>query len=192
MKIILASKSPRRSFLLKEAGFDFEIRTRDTDESFPADMPVDDVAAFIAEKKADGVKDFIVNDEIIITADTVVIMDNKIYGKPKDDADAVRILGEISGRMHQVITGVCIMTKNNREVFSDMTEVYIKEMSAQEIRRYIDTCQPFDKAGAYGIQEWLGYVKVARLNGSYANVMGLPVHKVYDALSQYLREESSI
>ena len=181
-KIILASKSPRRSFLLKEAGFEFEIRTRDTDESYPSDLPTDEVAAYIAKKKADAVKDFLVDDEIIITADTIVIMDDKIYGKPKNYEDAVRILQEISGKMHRVITGVCILTKDKEQVFSDLTEVFISEMTDQEIRHYLDTCQPFDKAGAYGIQEWLGYVKVGRINGSYANVMGLPVHRVYELL----------
>ncbi len=187
-KIILASKSPRRSFLLKEAGFDFEIRTRDTDESYPADLAVDEVAAYIAQKKADAVKDFLVNDEIIITADTIVIMEGKIYEKPKDYEDALRILQEISGKMHRVITGVCILSKDKQQVFSDVTEVFISEMTDKEIRHYLDTCQPFDKAGSYGIQEWLGYVKVARINGSYANVMGLPVHRVYEVLNERMRE----
>ncbi len=181
-KIILASKSPRRSFLMREAGFEFEVRTREIDESFPPEMPVDDVAEFIAKKKADGVMDFIENEEIIITSDTVVILNNKIYGKPKDKRDAARMLREISGTMHRVITGVCIRSRGREVAFSDVAEVYINDMTDAEIEYYIEQCQPFDKAGSYGIQEWLGYVKVARINGSYATVMGLPVHRVYEVL----------
>lgn len=184
-KIILASKSPRRSFLLKEAGLEFEVRTREVDESYPPEMPVEEVAEFLAKKKADGVSDFIENEEIIITSDTIVILNGVIYGKPKDDADAVRMLREISGTMHRVITGVCIRSKEKEVAFSDIAEVYISDMTDEEIRYYIDTCQPFDKAGSYGIQEWLGYVKVARINGSYATVMGLPVHRVYETLQNW-------
>ncbi len=181
-KIILASKSPRRSFLMREAGFEFEVRTREIDESFPSEMPVDEVAEFIANKKADGVMDFIENDKIIITSDTVVILNNKIYGKPKDKADAVRMLREISGTMHRVITGVCIRSRAHQISFSDIADVYINDMTDEEIEYYIERCEPFDKAGSYGIQEWLGYVKVARIDGSYATVMGLPVHRVYEVL----------
>mgnify|MGYP000326843320 CR=1 FL=1 len=184
-KIILASKSPRRSFLLKEAGLEFEVRTREVDESYPPEMPVEEVAEFLAKKKADGVSDFIENEEIIITSDTIVILNNVIYGKPKDDADAVRMLREISGTMHRVITGVCIRSKEKEVAFSDIADVYISDMTDAEIRYYIDKCQPFDKAGSYGIQEWLGYVKVARIDGSYATVMGLPVHRVYETLQNW-------
>jgi len=181
-KIILASKSPRRSFLMKEAGFEFEVKTREIDESYPSEMPVEEVAEFLAKKKADGVMDFMENEEIIITSDTVVILNNKIYGKPKDKADAMQMLREISGTMHRVITGVCIRSREREVAFSDVAEVYISEMTDAEIEYYIDHCKPFDKAGSYGIQEWLGYVKVARINGSYATVMGLPVHRVYEIL----------
>jgi len=181
-KIILASKSPRRSFLMKEAGFEFEVKTREIEESYPPEMPVEEVAEFLAKKKADGVMDFIENEEIIITSDTVVILNNKIYGKPKDKADAMQMLREISGTMHRVITGVCIRSREREVAFSDVAEVYISEMTDAEIEYYIDHCKPFDKAGSYGIQEWLGYVKVARINGSYATVMGLPVHRVYEIL----------
>ncbi len=181
-KIILASKSPRRSFLLEEAGFEFEIRTREVEESYPPDLPVEEVAEFLAKKKAAGVKDFIINDEIIITADTVVILNNKIYGKPKDYDDAVRILREISGTTHRVITGVCICSKEKEHSFSDISDVTISDMTDDEIHYYLKKCEPFDKAGSYGIQEWLGYVKVVRIEGSYANVMGLPVHRVYEVL----------
>jgi len=181
-KIILASKSPRRSFLMKEAGFEFEVKTREIDESYPSETPVEEVAEFLAKKKADGVMDFMENEEIIITSDTVVILNNKIYGKPKDKADAMQMLREISGTMHRVITGVCIRSREREVAFSDVAEVYISEMTDAEIEYYIDHCKPFDKAGSYGIQEWLGYVKVARINGSYATVMGLPVHRVYEIL----------
>lgn len=184
-KIILASKSPRRSFLMREAGFEFEVRTREIDESFPPEMPVDNVAEFIAKKKADGVMDFIENEEVIITSDTVVILNNKIYGKPKDKADASKMLREISGTMHRVITGVCIRSRAREVAFSDVAEVYINDMTDEEIDYYIEQCQPFDKAGSYGIQEWLGYVKVARIDGSYATVMGLPVHRVYEVLRDW-------
>ena len=184
-KIILASKSPRRSFLMREAGFEFEVRTREIDESFPPEMPVEEVAEFLAKKKADGVMDFMENDEIIITSDTVVILNNKIYGKPKDYDDALRILREISGTTHRVITGVCIRSKEKEQSFSDITDVTIGEMTDDEIHYYLKKCEPLDKAGAYGIQEWLGYVKVLRIEGSYANVMGLPVHRVYEVLRDF-------
>ncbi len=183
--IILASKSPRRQALLKEAGFQFEVRTRSIDEDFPADMAVSEVAEFIAQNKAEAVKDWIKGEEIIITADSIVILDNKIYGKPKDKAHAVEILKALSGSVHQVITGVCILSKEGRRSFSDVAHVHFEELTDAEIDFYIDEYQPFDKAGSYGVQEWIGFTKVKKIEGTFANIMGLPVHLVYKELIKF-------
>lgn len=180
--IILASQSPRRHYLMKEAGFEFEIRVRSIDESFPADMPAEKVAEFLAVQKAEAVKDWIVGQEVIVTADSVVIQDNKIYGKPTDAADAFRILRELSGNVHQVITGVCLMDKDKMVHFSDVAHVHFDTLTDEEIHFYIEKYKPFDKAGAYGVQEWIGFTKVKKIDGAYANIMGLPIQKVYNKL----------
>ena len=181
-KIILGSKSPRRAQLLKEAGFRFKIRTADTDESFDPSMDVDQVAAYLAEKKAEDLLPSVQNDEILITADSVVIIGDTILGKPKDEYEAFEFISALAGRKHKVITGVCICTLKSRIVFDDVTEVIFNEMHADEIWFYIRNYHPMDKAGAYGIQDWIGLCKVQSINGSYANVMGLPVHRVYQEL----------
>ena len=180
--IILASQSPRRHQLLKDAGFDFEIRTKSIDEVFPEDMNQAEVAEYLAVLKAEAVKDWVVNDEIVITADSIVVLDNVIYGKPKDKADAFQMIKKLSSKVHQVITGVCILSKEGTIRFSDVTNVYFDEVSDEEINYYIDNYKPYDKAGGYGVQEWIGYAKVKKIEGSYYNVMGLPIHKVYAAL----------
>lgn len=184
-KIILGSKSPRRSQLLTEAGFQFEVRTTDTDESYDPAMDVHDVAAFLAEKKARDLIAGLKPDEILITADSVVILDDIIYGKPENALDAERIIGLLAGRTHLVITGVCIVHGNEKYVFDDRTEVSFAPLTGEEIRFYVNKYQPFDKAGSYGIQDWIGLCKVTGINGSYANVMGLPVHRIYSALTQF-------
>ncbi|MGB0984782.1 MAG: Maf family nucleotide pyrophosphatase [Saprospiraceae bacterium] len=183
--IILASQSPRRHQLLKEAGFEFEVKTRSIDESFPESMPAKDVAEYLAIEKAKAVADWITNEEIIITADSVVILNNKIYGKPVDAADAFRIIRELSGNIHQVITGVCISGKEKQVAFSEVANVHFEEISDNEINYYIKNYQPFDKAGAYGVQEWLGFTKVKKIEGTFANIMGLPVHRVYQELMNF-------
>ena len=184
-RYILASNSPRRKELLAGLGLDFEVRVIDgIDESYPASLPASDVAQFIAEKKAQAYRASMAPDELIITADTVVIVGSDILGKPKDEADAVRMLREISGRTHQVTTGVCLTTATRQRSFSVTTDVTFKQLTDAEIQHYVCTYRPFDKAGAYGIQEWIGYIGVTGLNGSYYNVMGLPVQRIYTELQQ--------
>ena len=184
-RYILASNSPRRKELLAGLGLDFEVRVIDgIDESYPASLPASQVAQFIAEKKAQAYRASMASDELIITADTVVIVGSDILGKPKDEADAVRMLREISGRTHQVTTGVCLTTATRQRSFSVTTDVTFKQLSDAEIQHYVSTYRPFDKAGAYGIQEWIGYIGVTGLNGSYYNVMGLPVQRIYTELQQ--------
>ena len=203
--LILASNSPRRRELLGGLGIEFEVRVMPgIDESYPS-MPASDVAGFIAEKKAQAylphLRDdelLITDDELLITADTVVIVDDEILGKPADAADAHRMLRQLSGRTHQVITGVCIATnrdarfsRNSRDSrdskvsFSVSTDVTFKPLSEEEIDYYVTHYRPFDKAGAYGIQEWIGYIGVTGLRGSYFNVMGLPVQRIYQELTKF-------
>jgi septum formation protein len=181
-KIILASGSPRRSHLLREAGFQFEVRPTDVEEDYPLTMPVDEVAAYLARKKAWAARDFIQNDEIILAADSVVILDDVIYGKPSDREDARHILQKLSGQLHRVITGVCLLSQEREKVFSALSKVQFEPLSATEIDYYIDTYQPYDKAGAYAIQEWIGLCKISRIEGTFANIMGLPVDQVYQEL----------
>lgn len=182
-KLILASNSPRRKELLAGLGLPFEVRVlQDIDESYPDDLPVSEVALYIAGKKADAYRTIVNDDELIITADTVVIVGNEILGKPVDEADAERMLRQLSGRTHQVTTGVCLLTASQERRFAVTTDVTFKELSDEEIRYYVTTYKPFDKAGAYGIQEWIGYVGVTCLHGSYYNVMGLPVQRIYETI----------
>ena len=184
-RYVLASNSPRRKELLAGLGLDFEVRVIDgIDESYPASLPASQVAQFIAEKKAQAYRASMAPDELIITADTVVIVGSDILGKPKDEADAVRMLREISGRTHQVTTGVCLTTATRQRSVSVTTDVTFKQLTDAEIQHYVSTYRPFDKAGAYGIQEWIGYIGVTGLNGSYYNVMGLPVQRIYTELQQ--------
>ena len=182
-KLILASNSPRRKELLASLGLPFEVRVlQDIDESYPDNLPVSEVALYIAGKKADAYRTIVNDDELIITADTVVIVGDEILGKPVDEADAERMLRQLSGRTHQVTTGVCLLTASQERRFAVTTDVTFKELSDEEIRYYVTTYKPFDKAGAYGIQEWIGYVGVTCLHGSYYNVMGLPVQRIYETI----------
>ena len=186
VKYILASNSPRRKELLAGLGLDFEVRVIDgIDESYPASLPTAEVAKYIAEKKAQAYRATMAPDELIITADTVVIVGSEILGKPHDEADAVRMLRAISGRTHQVTTGVCLLTSTKQRSFSVTTDVTFKELTDAEIHHYVSKYLPFDKAGAYGIQEWIGYIGVTGLNGSYYNVMGLPVQRIYTELTHF-------
>ena len=182
-KIILASNSPRRKELL--AGLDIDFQTRiieGIDESYPHDLPTLKIAEFISKKKADAYIQTMSDDELVITADTVVILGDEVMGKPHDEADAKRMLGELSGQTHQVATGVTLSTRQRQVSFSVVTNVTFKELSSDEIDYYVHTYKPMDKAGAYGIQEWIGYIGVTALEGSYFNVMGLPVQRIYEAL----------
>lgn len=188
--LVLASASPRRQFLMKEAGFAIEIAIPDADEKFPSDMPVVEVASFLASRKADSFRKGIDNT-IVITADTVVILEGKILNKPADRHEAISMLQSLSGRTHRVITGVCILSRERERKFDDTTEVTFRKLSLEEIEFYIDRCQPFDKAGSYGAQDWIGMVGVERISGSYFNVMGLPMHKVYEHLSAWATQGPS-
>ncbi|MCU0469797.1 MAG: Maf family protein [Arcicella sp.] len=182
--LILASNSPRRQQLLRDAGFDFSVQVKDTNEDFPKNMPAPEVPAFLARKKAEAFREELDN-QIILTADTIVVIDNEILNKPKDTAEARQMLRKLSAQQHQVITGVCVMTQENTESFIDVAQVFFRELTDKEIDYYIETCKPFDKAGAYGVQDFIGMVGIPRMEGSYFTVMGLPVHKVYDALKHY-------
>ena len=186
-QLILASKSPRRSHLLRQAGLPFRVQTQDVEENYPAEMPVDEVPVFLAQKKARAARVHLQKDnEIILAADSVVILDDTIYGKPTDEADAQRILRELSGREHRVITGVCLISQQQEVAFGDTTKVKFANLSEQEIEFYIHKYQPFDKAGSYAIQEWIGLCKIEKIEGTYANVMGLPVERVWKALEEML------
>jgi len=182
--LILASKSPRRQQLLRDAGFDFEVLTKDIDESYPDALDTTEVAKFIAERKSEAFAKE-VDENIVITSDTVVIYGDKVLGKPADRGEAIEMIRMMSGDSHLVISAVCIAHKDKRVVFDDTTRVYFKELTQSEIEHYVDTYKPYDKAGAYGIQEWIGMIGITKIEGSYFNVVGLPVQKVYEALGQF-------
>ena len=183
---ILASNSPRRKELLRGLDIAFDVRVQpDIAEDYPADIAPADVAAYISREKANAYKDTIAENELIITADTVVIVGNEILGKPHDDAEAKDMLHKISGRKHQVVTGVCLTTTEKQRCFSVSTDVTFKNLKEEEIDYYIETYSPLDKAGAYGIQEWIGYIGVTALEGSYFNVMGLPVQRIWEELNRF-------
>ena len=183
MKIYLASNSPRRKELLAGLDIDFEVKVLEgIDESYPQDLPVGKVAEYISKTKANAYKDVIGDDELVITADTIVVLHDKVMGKPEGREDAVNMLKTLSGKTHQVITGVCLTTKTQQRVTSVVSEVTFKELPDEEINYYVDRYKPYDKAGAYGIQEWIGYIGVTGLKGSYFNVMGLPVQRIYQEL----------
>ena len=181
-KVILASGSARRRQLLEEFGIDFEVVVKSFDESFPDNFSGEQIAEYIAAAKAKMFVNDIKNNEIIITADTIVWLDGKILGKPLNKADALRMLREISGKTHEVTTGVAILYGNKITTFIDTTKVTFREMTASELNYYVEKYSPFDKAGAYGIQEWIGLAACSRIEGSFYNVMGLPVEKVYSKL----------
>ncbi len=184
-KIILASQSPRRSQLLRESGFtNIIVKPTDVDESIPPQYKVEKVAAHLAEKKAEFARQWLTDDAVIIAADTTVVLNNTIYNKPENRADAQRILRDLSGEMHRVITGVCILSKKKKRVFSDSAKVYFDTLTDAEIDFYIDNYQPYDKAGSYAVQDWIGHCKIRRIEGSFENIMGLPTFKVFKALQK--------
>jgi septum formation protein len=185
-RIILASNSPRRRELLAGLGISYEVRTLPgIDESYPADLPVEQIAEYIATEKAAAYQKQMAADELLITADTIVVVAGEVMGKPHDADDARRMLHKLSNCTHQVITGVCLTTTEKQRRFSVKTDVTFKALTDEEIDYYITHYRPFDKAGAYGIQEWIGYIGVTGLNGSYFNVMGLPVQRIYTELSSF-------
>ena len=182
--LILASSSPRRQFLMREAGYNFIVEKPDVDESFPKELPVEQVAKYLASKKAEYFR-LTMKNEIIVTADTVVILNSKIINKPEDRDEAINMLTALSGKTHIVMTGVCILSKEREESFDDTTEVTFQFLKPAEIEFYVDNYKPYDKAGAYGAQDWIGMVAIQKIVGSYFNVMGLPIHKVYEHLTTW-------
>ena len=185
-KIVLASNSPRRKELLGGLGIPFEVRTKQgIDESYPGGLNGEQIALHISKKKAEAYKSDMTENELIITADTIVYVDGEVLGKPKDKDDARRMFKLMSGKEHQVITGVCVVTKGKTVQFASVTDVTFTQLDDEEIDFYINNYKPYDKAGAYGIQEWIGYVGITGIRGSYFNVVGLPVQRLYTALKQF-------
>lgn len=182
-KVILASNSPRRKELLAGLGVDYEVRTLpDVDESYPETLQGADIPLYIAKEKADAYVAMMQPGELMITADTIVWLDGRVLGKPRDREDALQMLRTMSGRTHEVFTGVCITTTDWQRSFTAQTEVRFATLSEEEIAYYVDNFQPMDKAGAYGVQEWIGFIGVENISGSYYNIMGLPVQKLYREL----------
>lgn len=183
MKLLLASQSPRRKELLSNLGFTFEVVKIDCEEIVPEDILVEDSAAYLSELKANAFRS-LEEGEVLLTADTVVAMDNQFLGKPQDEEDATKMLKLLSGKIHQVYTGITIKTHEKTVTKTDVAEVEFDDLTDNEIEYYIRQYQPFDKAGSYGIQEWLGMAKIKRLNGSFYTIMGLPTHLVYKILKE--------
>ena len=183
--MLLASKSPRRQYLLKELGLDFEVRTKDVDESFPEQLRAAEIPLYLCEKKAEAFDEELTENTIVITADTIVWVNGQVLNKPDNYDDAVRMLQLLSGKMHEVYTGVCLKSKHKTTSFVALTKVYFKELSLEEIEFYITNYNPYDKAGAYGAQEWIGYIAVDRIEGTYFNVMGLPLRELYEAFLKF-------
>lgn len=182
--LILASSSPRRQYLMKEAGFTFRVLSPDIDESFPIDLDIKAVPKYLAKKKAIVFENTITN-EIVISSDTVVILNDEILNKPLDRKEAIEMLTKLSGQTHTVITAVCLYSKEKTDCFDDHTEVTFKTLSQEEIEFYVDNYKPFDKAGAYGAQDWIGLIAIEKINGSYFTVMGMPMHLVYKHLKNF-------
>jgi septum formation protein len=181
LKLILASKSPRRQELLKLMDIDFRVVLKEVDESYPDGLSPAEIALYIAQKKAEAFDEDI-TDEVVLTADTIVCIDGEILGKPDNAEHAIEMLHKLSGKTHQVYTGVCILHKGQYNKFYDMSEVFFRKLTDEEIRSYVAEYQPFDKAGSYGIQQRIGLIGIERINGSYTNVVGLPTEKVYQQL----------
>ncbi len=178
-RLILGSGSPRRKQFLKDLGLDFIVETKDVEEVYPKYLHGREITDYLAELKANAFINELKENDILITADTIVRFNGKVIGKPKDANDAKSMLKALSGQTHEVITSVCIKTMNKQTTIHDTTDVYFKVLTTEEIDFYVDNFKPFDKAGAYGIQEWLGYIGVEKIKGSHFNVMGFPVHKFY-------------
>jgi septum formation protein len=180
--VLLASKSPRRQYLLKELGVEFTVKTKDVDERFPETLKAQEIPLYLCRKKAEAFQEELTGNNLVITADTVVWVENQVLNKPENYDDAVRMLKLLSGKKHQVFTGVCLASSTKIKSFYAVTDVYFKQLSDAEIEYYIKNYNPYDKAGAYGAQEFIGYIAVERIDGSYFNVMGLPVKELYEEL----------
>lgn len=186
-RLILASQSPRRRQLLSDAGLEFTLADRfECDETFPQDMPAEDVAEYLSRLKSDAYPEPLAEGDILLTADTVVIADNRVLGKPSDRAEAIEMISLLSGCDHEVITGCTLRTATRQRSFSVRSKVHFRALDREEIEYYVDCFRPFDKAGAYGIQEWIGYVGIEGIEGSFYNVMGLPVQRLYSILKEFI------
>jgi septum formation protein len=184
-KLILASGSPRRKELLAGLDLEFELRLRECDENYPSTIGVTDVALYLAKKKASVYLNDIAENEIIITSDTIVVKNDHLLNKPKDEKDAFKMLQELSGDSHMVITGVCLSSKEKQICFDSRSIVSFKELDNEEISYYLSKYKPYDKAGSYGIQEWIGYIAIEKIEGSYFNIVGFPVHRIYEELKLF-------
>ena len=183
---ILGSNSPRRKEILKEIGLDFSIHPSNIDENFNKEIDLEDIPVFLAEKKANALKNKLKENDILITADTIVIYKNELLSKPENSCQAKEMLEKLSGKSHKVITGVCLLSKNNKSIFSSKTIVTFNDLDKFEIEFYVNKYKPFDKAGSYGIQEWVGLIGVKKIEGSYTNVVGLPASMVYTELKKFI------
>jgi len=186
-RIILASRSPRRQQLLHDMGLRFDVVIREYEESYPANLKGEDIALYLARQKSESFRKEISINEIVITADTIVWCNNEVLGKPADAADAKRMIRALSNNTHEVITGVALLSSSKEKTFADTTKVTFESLTEEEIDYYIDNFKPYDKAGAYGIQEWIGITACSRIEGSYFNVVGLPVQKLYRELNKFIR-----
>ncbi|MCS6820628.1 MAG: Maf family nucleotide pyrophosphatase [Microscillaceae bacterium] len=199
MKVILASQSPRRQEILRKIGIEFVVKTKNIPEDYPAEMPVEYVPIYLAQKKAAALSNEISAEELVIAADTVVILENSVFGKdptilgkPQDLTEAKQMLRALSGRSHTVITGVCINHQGHLHTFSEKTIVFFKELTEQDIHYYVRKYKPLDKAGAYGAQEFIGMIGIERIKGCFYNVMGLPAAKLYEELKKYQLLENCV
>lgn len=183
--LILGSKSSRRRQILEEAGLNFKLASIECDEAFPEELDIQNIARYLAEKKSRAYSKTLTKNQILLTADTIVVINDQILGKPDDDEGAKAMLTLLSGKTHEVITGVCLRSNNKTVSFQDTTSVSFQNISLEEIEYYIEKDKPFDKAGSYGIQDWIGLIGVASINGSYYNVVGLPIHRVYEELKNF-------
>ncbi len=186
--LILASQSPRRRQLLEDAGIPFEVRLQQVEETWPDELPVEEVAPYLARKKAQAMREGLQPGKILLAADSVVILHGRVYNKPEDYSAACQMLRELSGQMHRVITGVCLLSLEREEVFAEETKVYFATLTDAEIHYYVTRYKPYDKAGSYAIQEWIGLCKIRRIEGDFYNIMGLPVQAVYRHLQHWESE----
>ncbi|MDF2448295.1 MAG: septum formation inhibitor Maf [Bacteroidota bacterium] len=184
-QLILGSNSPRRQELLKSLGFNFLNKPINADESFPVDLIAEEIPLFLAEKKADAYEDDLSETDILITADTIVWCDGKVFNKPANFVEGKKMLEALSGKMHEVYTGVCLKSGNKQTTFYDVSKVYFKKLKNEEIEYYLTNYSPYDKAGGYGVQDWLGYIGIDKIEGSFYNVMGLPVKELYEELIKF-------
>lgn len=184
--IILGSNSPRRHFLLKEAGINYRVIAPDTDEKYPQNLKAEQIPLYLSQQKAAALSKHLKEKTIIITADTIVWINNNVINKPSDYEEAYKMLKVLSDNVHEVFTGVTIKSLQKEEHFYVRSQVYFKKLREEEIKYYLDSCRPYDKAGAYGIQEWIGYIGIKKLEGSFYNVMGLPITKLYEKLEKFI------